>query len=207
MGIGDFISSDDWRLDQQLKFTAQIDKMTGILRRTVLLDKSRRENDAEHSWHIAVMAMLFSEYATEPVDIGRVVQMCVVHDLVEIYAGDTFAYDAAANIGKKEREDAAADKLFAMLPEEQGEMIRSLWEEFDAMETPDAKYAACMDRLQPFFHNTLTDGHTWVEGGTNRADVEKRMAVIREFMPKVYQWAVKNMDHAIEKGWLKENEL
>lgn len=203
MGLEDFLSSGDKRIDSQLLFTAEIDKMTSVLRRTLLVDKSRRENDAEHSWHIAVMAMLFSEYAVAPVDIGRVVQMCVVHDLVEVYAGDTFAYDEAGNADKEAREKAAADKLFAMLPEEQGRLIRSLWEEFDAMETADAKYAACMDRLQPFLHNTLTDGHTWVESGTNRAAVEKRMVIIREFMPKVYPWVAENIDHAIEVGWLK----
>lgn len=203
MGIQDFLSSDDERLDRRFLFTAEIDRMTSVLRRTLLLDKSRRENDAEHSWHIAVMAMLFSEYATEPVDIGRVVQMCVVHDLVEIYAGDTFAYDIEGNADKEAREKEAADKLFAILPGEQGQMIRGMWEEFDAMETADAKYAACMDRLQPFYHNTLTDGHTWVESGTNRAAVEKRMAVIKEFMPRVYDWVAANIDHAIEAGWLK----
>ncbi|MCR5000763.1 MAG: HD domain-containing protein [Lachnospiraceae bacterium] len=203
MGIEDFLKSGNERLNKQLLFTAEIDKMTSVYRRTMLLDGSRRENDAEHSWHIAVMAVLFREYASEPVDIGRAVQMCVVHDLVEIYAGDTFAYDAKGNEGKKEREDAAADRLFSMLPEEQGKMIRELWEEFDLMETADAKYAACMDRLQPFFHNTLTDGLTWVEGGTNRSAVEKRVAVIKEFMPEVYKWLSDNMDNAINKGWLK----
>ena len=204
MGKEDFLASGTERLDQQLLFTAEIDRMTSVLRRTLLLDKSRRENDAEHSWHIAVMAQLFSEYAVRPVDIGRVEKMCVVHDLVEIYAGDTFAYDVAGNAGKKEREDQAADRLFAQLPADQGESIRALWEEFDAMETDDAKYAACMDRLQPFLHNTLTDGHTWVESGTNRAAVEKRMAPVKEFMPKVYEWIDANIDHAIEVGWLKE---
>lgn len=203
MGIQDFLSSGDERLDSQFLFTAEMDKMTSVLRRTLLLDLSRRENDAEHSWHIAVMAMLFSEYAAEPVDIGRVVQMCVVHDLVEVYAGDTFAYDTAGNADKEAREKAAADQLFGMLPKEQGRMIRSLWEEFDAMESADAKYAACMDRLQPFLHNTLTDGHTWVEGGTDRAAVEKRMAIIKEFMPQVYTWVAENIGHAIEAGWLK----
>ena len=203
MPIQDFIESKNIRLDQQLRFTAEIDKMTSILRRTMLIDDSRRENDAEHSWHIAVMALLFTEYAAEPVDIGRAVKMCVVHDLIEIYAGDTFAYDAAGNKDKAQREQAAADKLFAMLPKEQGDEIRSLWEEFDAMQTPDAKYAACMDRLQPFLHNTLTGGHTWVESGTNRASVEKRMAIIKEFMPTVYKWIEQNLDNAIQKGWLK----
>ncbi|MBO4889418.1 MAG: HD domain-containing protein [Lachnospiraceae bacterium] len=203
MGIDDLVSSGKIRLDQQLKFTAEIDRMTGILRRTLLIDRSRRENDAEHSWHIAVMALLFEEYAVERVNVSRAVEMCIVHDLVEIYAGDTFAYDVKGNEDKEEREAEAADRLFGQLPDEQGEMIRRLWKEFDAMETPDAKYAACMDRLQPFLHNTLTDGHTWVEGGTDRAAVEKRMAIIKEFMPEVYEWISDNLDNAIEKGWLR----
>jgi len=203
MAIQDFIESKNIRLDQQLRFTAEIDKMTSILRRTLLVDGSRRENDAEHSWHIAVMALLFEEYASQPVDVSRAVKMCVVHDLIEIYAGDTFAYDTKGNLDKAQREEAAADKLFAMLPSEQGQEIRQLWEEFDAMQTPDAKYAACMDRLQPFLHNTLTQGHTWVEGGTCRSMVEKRMAIIKEFMPQVYPWVEQNLDNAIQKGWLK----
>ena len=203
MSIESFIQSSNLRLDQQLRFTAEIDKMTSILRRTMLVDGSRRENDAEHSWHIAVMALIFEEYAAEPVDISRAVKMCVVHDLIEIYAGDTFAYDATGNADKAEREAASADKLFAQLPAEQGAEIRSLWEEFDAMQTPDAKYAACMDRLQPFLHNTLTDGHTWVESGTCRAQVEKRMSIIKEFMPQVYKWVEKNIDNAVAKDWLK----
>ncbi len=203
MGIENFIESKNIRLDQQLRFTAEIDKMTSILRRTMLIDGSRRENDAEHSWHIALMALLFEEYVSEPVNISRAVKMCLVHDLIEIYAGDTFAYDVAGNADKAEREAAAADKLFAQLPSEQGSEIRSLWEEFDAMQTPDAKYAACMDRLQPFLHNTLTSGHTWVESGTARPSVEKRMAIIKDFMPEVYKWVEKNLDNALAKGWLK----
>lgn len=203
MAKKDFLYGMNERMNKQLLFTAEIDKMTSILRRTLLVDKSRRENDAEHSWHIAVMAMLFSEYAREQVDIGRVVQMCVVHDLVEIIAGDTFAYDVEGNIGKADRERVAADQLFAGLPEDQGTMVRALWEEFDAMETADAKYAACMDRLQPFLHNTLTDGHTWVESGTNRAVVEQRMAIVKDFMPEVYDWVSDNIDNAIRLGWLR----
>ena len=202
MGIEDFLPSGKLRLDQQLKFTAEIDKMTGVLRRTLLVDRSRRENDAEHSWHIAVMALLFEEYALEKVDVSRVAMMCVVHDLVEIYAGDTFAYDVKGNEDKQDREAMAADKLFGQLPEEQGKMIRDLWEEFDAMETPDAKYASCLDRIQPFLHNTLTEGHTWSNGKTNRAAVEKRMAIVKEFMPEVYEWISANLDRAVEKGWL-----
>jgi len=202
MGIQDFIESKNIRLDQQLRFTAEIDKMTSVYRRTMLIDGSRRENDAEHSWHIAVMALLFKEYTVEPVNIERAVKMCIVHDLIEIYAGDTFAYDTTANKDKAEREAAAANKLFSHLPPEQGSEIRLLWEEFDEMKTPDSKYAACMDRLQPFLHNTLTEGHTWKEGNTNRAAVEKRMAIIKDFMPEVYKWIDKNLDIAIERGWL-----
>ena len=205
MGIEDFLPSGNDRLDMQLKFSAEIDKMTGIIRRTSLIDKSRRENDAEHSWHIAAMAMLFEEYAKEPVNVSRAVEMCIVHDLIEIYAGDTFAYDVKANEDKADREKKAADKLFSQLPQEQGKMIRSLWEEFDAMETPDAKYASCMDRLQPFMHNSLTEGFTWVESGTNRKVVEKRTAVIKEFMPAVYKWIEANIEKAIAMGWLKES--
>ena len=200
----DFVESGNVRLNRQLLFSAEIDKMTDVLRRTMLINKSRRENDAEHSWHIAAMAMLFSEYTVEPVDVSRAVQMCVVHDIVEIDAGDTFAYDAKGNADKTAREAEAADKLFAKLPPDQGALIRSLWEEFDAMETPDAKYAACMDRLQPFLHNTLTDGHTWVEGSVSREAVEKRMAVIREFMPEVYKWIEANLDRAVHNGWLAD---
>ena len=204
MGIEDFLSSGNPRLDSQLMFSAEIDKMTGIFRRTMLLSGERRENDAEHSWHIAVMALLFKEYCVEEPDVEHAVKMLVVHDLIEIYAGDTFAYDIEGNSSKAEREAKAADRLYSQLPSEQGAELRCLWEEFDAMETVDAKYAACMDRLQPFLHNTLTEGHTWVESGTNRASVEKRMSVVREFMPQVYEWVQTNIDNAIEKGWLKK---
>ncbi len=203
MGLEEFLGSGNDRLDMQLKFTAEIDKMTSVYRRTLLVDGSRRENDAEHSWHIAVMALLFKEYCIEEPDVEHAIRMLVVHDLVEIYAGDTFAYDDKGNASKEEREKAAADKLFSQIPPEQGSEIRSLWEEFDAMESTDAKYAACLDRLQPFLHNTLTEGHTWREGKTHRSQVEKRMNIIKEFMPDVYEWVDKNIERGIEKGWLQ----
>ena len=204
MAIENFLESKNIRLDQQLRFTAEVDKMTQVFRRTMLVNKSRRENDAEHSWHIALMCLLFEEYTVEKVNVERAVKMCVVHDIIEIYAGDTFAYDAKGNLDKAEREAAAADKLYAQLPAEQGNELRTLWEEFDAMQTADSKYAACMDRLQPFLHNTLTDGHTWTESGTNRAAVEKRMSIVKDFMPQVYKWVEENIDNAIAKGWLKQ---
>ena len=201
-----FISSGLKRLDDQLRFTAEIDEMTGILRRTVLLDKSRRENDAEHSWHIAVMALLFAEYAVEKPDIHHAVEMLLVHDLVEIYAGDTFAYDVVGNLDKAQREQQAADRLYSMLPAEQGTHLRQLWEEFDAAETTEARYANCLDRLQPFLHNMLTEGHTWRNSNPRprREQVEKRMSIMQDFMPQVYQWTEKCMSHAVSCGWLME---
>ena len=204
MGIEDYLSSGNLRLDQQLKFTAEIDRMTSVYRRTLLISGERSENDAEHSWHIAVMALLFKEYCVEEPSVERAIKMCVVHDLIEIYAGDTFAYDVSGNASKADRENEAADRLFAQLPSEQGAEIRALWEEFDAMETVDAKYAACLDRIQPFLHNTLTEGHTWRDGGAVRSQVEKRMTVVREFMPEVYKWISSNLDRSVERGWINE---
>lgn len=199
-----FLSSGNERLDKQLKFTAEIDKMTHILRRTLLVDGSRRENDAEHSWHLAVMAQLFAEYAIKKPDVSRAVKMVVVHDLIEIYAGDTFAFDKAANVGKEERETEAADKLFAQLPDDQGHEIRSLWEEFDAMESADSLFANCMDRIQPFLHNTLTGGHTWIAGSASIEDVHTRMRVVRENMPALWPWIETNIKRGLTLGWIHQ---
>lgn len=197
-----FLGSNDDKLNSLLLFTAEIDKMTAIARRTLLVDGSRRENDAEHSWHIAVMALYFKDYAIEQPNIERVVKMLVVHDLVEIYAGDTFAYDEKGNEDKAQREKAAADKLYSILPKEYGDELRALWEEFDAMETVDAKYGACMDRIQPFLHNTLTEGHTWKDATLSQ--VKDRMAIVKEFMPKVYEWMELNMQRGVEQNWLAD---
>lgn len=202
--IKDFIPGNDEKINQLLRFTAEVDKMTAISRRTLLIDKSRRENDAEHSWHIALMAMLFKDYAPAGCNVERAVKMCIVHDLVEIYAGDTFAYDAAANKGKADREKIAADKLFGELPEDLKKEFMTLWEEFDAMETPDSKYAAAMDRLQPFLHNTLTGGHTWLEGKPSLEMVDKRIGPAIEAMPALKNWYEANIKNAVEKGWLKK---
>lgn len=204
--LKNFISSGNLRLDAQLKFTAEIDKMTSVLRRTLLIDRSRRENDAEHSWHISVMALLFAEYAIEKVNVLHAAEMMLIHDLVEIYAGDTFAYDTAGYATKTERENEAADRLFAILPPDQASYIRNLWQEFDACQSNDAKYANCLDRLQPLFHNMLTEGHTWrnSECPTDSIKVRKRMAIVKEFMPELYNWVDKNITHAINIKWLKE---
>ena len=196
------MKSED-RLKKQLEFILEIDKMKKILRQTILTDYSRQENDAEHSWHISVMAMVLAEYADESVDISRVIRMTLVHDLIEIYAGDTFAYDAAGNQDKKARENAAADRLFAMLPADQGSEIRNLWEEFDRMESPDAIFAAALDRLQPLLHNFVTEGHTWKRGVTSE-QVRKRMAVIEKANPRLFEVVNTVIDESLEKGYLKE---
>ena len=195
---------DDKRLTEQLAFLVELDRMKTIERQSPIYAGGRRENDAEHSWHIAVMAMVLREYAAEPVDMGHVLEMLTVHDLIEIYAGDTFAYDAAGNSDKAAREAASADRLYAMLPEEQGAYYRALWEEFDAMQTADSKYANCMDRIQPFLHNTLTGGHTWIQAGAKRSMVEKRMEIVRDFMPDVWKWAELNIQNGIKEGWITD---
>ena len=203
-----FISSGNTRLDAQLKFTAEIDKMTSVYRKTLLIDRSRAENDAEHSWHIAVMALLFEEYAVEKVDLRHAMEMLIVHDLIEIYAEDTFAYDVEGNKTKAAREEAAAEKLFSILPPEQGAKIRALWEEFDAHATPDARYADCLDKLQPYFHNIMTEGFTWrnaIAGRrTTRQQVEQRMSPLKDFMPEVWKWVEHTMNEAVRQGWLVE---
>lgn len=192
----------DERFGKQLAFIVEVDKMKTVIRRTLLTNKSRRENDAEHSWHLALAAMLLLEHAENPerIDLFRVLKMALVHDLVEIYAGDTFAYDAKGNMDKAEREDASADKLFSILPEEQGHELRALWEEFDAMDTPDSLYAAAIDRLQPFILNSVTDGHTWFEGRVTRGQVLVRMDVVRRAMPSLWGYITGVIDDAVGRG-------
>lgn len=192
------------KLRRQLVFIAEVDKMKTILRRTLLTDGSRQENDAEHSWHLALMAVILEEYAAEPIDLGRVLAMVTVHDLVEIYAGDTFAFDPAANQDKQRREQDAADKLFGLLEGEQGRQIRRLWEEFDAMDTADSRFAASLDRIQPFMHNLLTEGHTWKLGSVTREQVYRRMAPVKVGMPALWPWLESQVALAVERGWIRE---
>jgi len=151
----------DQRLEAQLAFLVEIDKMKSIIRHTPLMDRSRRETDAEHSWHIAVMALLLAEHADEPVDAVRVVKMLLIHDLVEIDAGDTFIYDIQGNADKAEREQKAADRIFGLLPADQGAELRALWEEFEARETADARFASAVDRFAPILSNHVSGGLSW----------------------------------------------
>lgn len=195
--------ADPERLEQQLAFVREIDKVKTILRQTITLAERRQENDAEHSWHVAVMAMLLAEHAAEPgLDVGRVVRMLLVHDLVEIDAGDTFAYDEAANRDKPQREEAAAERIFNLLPSDQAGEVRALWDEFEARATPEAKYAAALDRLQPLMHNYFTQGHAWRQHGVTRDQVVERNRHIADGAPALWDYAAKLIDDAVAKGYL-----
>jgi len=193
------------KLKKQLEFLIEIDKMKNIFRQSLIIDKSRRENDAEHSWHFAVMAMTLFEYSKDAnVSLDRVIKMALVHDLVEIYAGDTFAYDTAGYESKEAREKESADKLFGLLPAEQGAEYRELWEEFDGMETPDSLYAAAIDRFQPFLINYKADGHTWALHKVTSDKVYKRMEAVKLAMPELWDFVEFVIRDSIEKGYIIE---
>lgn len=169
---------EDKRLTRQLDFLIEIDKLKNILRRAPLADGSRVENTAEHSWHLAMMAMILAERANEPVDVAHVVRMLLVHDIVEIDAGDTFAYDIAGNLDKAQREQRAADRLFGLLPDDQALEMRALWNEFEARSTAEARFANALDRLMPLLHNYLNDARAWREHGVKIEQVRGRMAPV-----------------------------
>lgn len=191
------------RLEQQLSFIREIDKLKAVLRRTFLLDRSRRENSAEHSWHLAVMALLLSEYANEPVDVGHVLKLLLVHDIVEIDAGDTYIYDTAGHADKAEREQRAADRIFGLLPPGQQAELRALWDEFEAQETPEARFANTLDRLQPLLHNYYTEGAAWREHGISRSQVYERNERTARGSQALWDYAKALIDEAVAKGYLK----
>ena len=188
------------RLEQQLSFIIEIDKVKNIFRQTYLSDKNRKENDAEHSWHIALMAILLKEYAEESVDVLKVMTMVLVHDLVEIDAGDTYAYDEAGHETKRQRELAAADRIFGMLPDDQGKYLRALWDEFEAYETADAKYAHLLDNLQPLLLNDASGGIAWLEHEVKKSQIYKRNARIEETSAVIWEKMREIVEEHIEKG-------
>ena len=190
------------RLEQQIGFILEIDRLKHIYRRTFLLDKSRPENDAEHSWHIAVMALLLAEHANAPVDVSHVIKMLLIHDLVEIDAGDTYLYDEQATASKAAREQQAADRIFGLLPADQAQAYRALWDEFEAKHTPDAQFAAALDRLQPLLHNYYTAGLSWQKHGVTSDQVLARCAHIQDGSTVCWDYATQLIQHAVEKGYL-----
>jgi len=189
------------RLAKQIQFLREIDGLKTVLRMTSVADRSRRENSAEHSWHIATMAVTLAEHAPDGVHIDHVVRMLLVHDIVEVDAGDTFAFDVAANHDKADRERAAADRLFGLLPNETGTAFRALWEEFEAGQTPDARMANALDRFAALLQNTANDdGGTWRTHGVSREAVLRRMDPIREGLPALWPYVLETVAQAVAAG-------
>jgi putative hydrolase of HD superfamily len=194
---------DSSRLQAQLRFVVEIDKLKRVLRRTTLMDATRNENSAEHSWHLALMAVLLEEYVPEPADLGRVVRMVLVHDIVEIDAGDTFCYDPDANLDKAQREQLAAERIFGLLPPDQALEMKALWEEFEEARTADARFANALDRLQPLLHNLHTGGGTWRIHGIAHDQVLERMRPIQAAMPALWPFVEDSLARAAEEGWVR----
>ena len=192
-------------LDKILAFIVELDKVKTIYRQTYILGEDRPENDAEHSWHMAMMVLLLSRYSNESIDEGRTVKICLAHDLVEIYAGDTYCYDPKAGEDKEERERAAAEKLFSLLDEPLKSEIYSLWTEFEDGKTPEAKFAAAMDRLQPLLLNMERNGRSWIQNGVHFSQAEKRMAKIKDGSEILHKAAIDKISYAKSRGWLKSD--
>lgn len=165
---------DRERLEKQMAFIREIDKEKQIFRQSYVTDGTRKENDAEHAWHMAIMTFLLSEYANEEIDVLKTIRMILIHDIVEIDAGDTYAYDDSAKATQREREERAADRLFGMLPEDQAQELRALWEEFEAAETKEARFARTMDNVQPLLLNDATGGKAWEEHNVPLSKIMKR---------------------------------
>jgi putative hydrolase of HD superfamily len=197
---------DAQRFERQIQFILEIDKLKTVLRRTYLIHEDRSENTAEHSWHLAIMAILLAEHANEPVDVSRVVKMVLIHDIVEIDAGDTYFYDTEAALDKSQREHAAADRLFGILPPDQAIELRQLWEEFEASETADARFALALDRFMPQLHNYHTRGRSWAEHGITADRVLERNASMAEGSAKLWECARSLLDDAVAKGFLPSSE-
>ena len=194
------------RLEQQISFIREIDKEKQIGRQTYLTGGSRKENDAEHAWHIALMAILLSEYANEPIDLLRTVTMLLIHDLVEIDAGDTYAYDEAAKATEHDREARGADRIFGMLPREQGSALRALWEEFNAGETPEARFAHAMDNFQPVMLNAATDGRAWAEHEVRLSQILRRNRITPEGSDRLWEYALQHfIQPNVERGRIRDD--
>jgi len=195
-------AAGDGALERRVRFALEVDRLKSVLRRTRLVDGSRHENSAEHSWHLAILAMILADAADADVDQGRVLRMLLVHDIIEVDAGDTFAFDTAGYLDKEERERAAADRLFGLLPDDQRDELRSLWEEFEAEQTPDARFAVALDRFQPLLLNYYGGGGSWREHGITRAQVLRRMSPIEHGAPALWPFVLDVIDRACAEGWI-----
>lgn len=192
------------RLEQQIAFIVEIDRLKTIVRQNYLADGSRRENTAEHSWHVTLMAVILSEHAAEPVDRARVLELLLVHDLVEIDAGDTFAYDSAGEQTKAAREQAAAERIFGLLPAAQAAYLRAAWDEYEASETPESRFALSLDRLMPMIHNSLTEGRAWQANGVAADKVRHRAESITRGAPALGELAARLIESSVAAGFLAD---
>ncbi|KKO93265.1 phosphohydrolase [Sphingobacterium sp. Ag1] len=193
------------KLLKQIEFIKEIDKIKYVQRKTKLFNSDRPENDAEHSWHLALMAIVLSEYANEPVDLLKVVKMVLIHDIVEIDAGDTFIYDTEKNHSNTKAERLAAQRIFGILPKKQGEELIAIWEEFEAGQTPEAQFARAMDRLEPLLQNSSNNGGTWNEPGVNYKQVYAKKSVIKDGSTVLWEYAEKLIDAGVVLGILKKD--
>ncbi|WP_442598587.1 HD domain-containing protein [Neobacillus sp. D3-1R] len=193
------------RLLDQIQFIVEIDKLKSIFRQSFIMDKSRNENDAEHTWHLSVMAIILLEHANDAhLDILKVLKMILIHDLVEIDAGDTFLYDEQGYMDKEERELKAAKRLFGLLPADQQEEYFSLWREFETKETPEARFAGALDRLHPLLHNYYTEGHTWKKHGLTSDRVLDKNKQIEWGSKELWKFAEDLIHDAVRKGYLEK---
>jgi len=192
------------RLEQQIQFVLEVDKLKSVLRRTSLINEARRENSAEHSWHIALLAMILAEHADEPVNLLHVIKMLLIHDIVEIDAGDTFAYSNVSKADQHTKERLAAERIFGLLPEDQRDEMLALWEEFEAMQTPEAKFANAMDRFMPTLHNYHNHGGTWHESGVTLERIQKRMSPIGESSAVLGQLTAALLQDAQAQGMIRK---
>ena len=192
------------RLKQQLDFALEIDKEKNILRQTHLSDHGRRENDAEHAWHMAIMAYLLKEYSNEPIDVAKVMIMCLIHDVVEIDAGDTYAYDAEGLKTQKAREEAAKERIYSLLPDDQKQDLQALFDEFEERKTPEAKFARALDNLQPLLLNNSNDGGDWREHQVTEAQVYGRQRRTAEGSEKLYEVTDQLIRENIAKGNIRK---
>lgn len=196
----------DERLKKQLAFSLEIDKEKNILRQTHLSGHGRRENDAEHAWHMAIMAYILREYANEEVDIAKVMLMCLIHDIVEIDAGDTYAYDEVGKLSQQEREAEAARRLYGLLPKDQGEYLKCLFEEFEEGKTPEARFAHTMDNIQPMMLNVASDCKAWTEHQVKVSQVLKRNEHTGEGSQRIWEYAKENyILPSLENGCLTDD--
>ena len=191
------------RLKKQIDFMLELDKMKNIYRQTYVLHEDRKENDAEHSWHLAILTFLLAEYSAEPIDVTRVMKMVLIHDVVEIDAGDTYCYDTEGCKSKSEREEKAAQRIFGLLPDDQKNEFYSLWREFEESMTYEAKFAAMLDRLQPLLLNYTKGGISWKEHGVYKQQVMKRNLPYFTASEELAKLIESVIDKAAEKGWLK----